>query len=120
MLKKRREAAETIAHRLLATEAAIDEALACAAKLTGAMPNARLTAGVAAQVGQEAMEQAVRTVSALVTARQAIVDTHKRLAETQIQVGLREINFGGMMLKPLAQDTQPIAIEESPLVGIVA
>ncbi len=99
MLKKRREAAQHIASNLFATEAAIDAALAKAAELAGAMPQARLHAEVGANFGQDAMASATRTMTILVEARKALLETHEHLAETQRLAGLRELAFGGSMPK---------------------
>jgi hypothetical protein len=105
MLKKRREAAQHIATNLFATEAAIDAALAKAAELAGSVPQARLHAEVGANFGQDAMASAARTMSILVEARKALLETHEHLAETQRLAGLREMAFGGMM--PKALESQP-------------
>jgi hypothetical protein len=94
MLKKRIEAAEMIAQRLFAAELAIDEALACAAKLTSIMPSARIHANIAAEVGQDAIESSTDALAALTAARKAIVSTHQRLSDAQSQIGLAEVSFG--------------------------
>jgi hypothetical protein len=99
MLAQRRKAGQDIATCLMAAEAAIDQALASAATLAAMMPTARLEAGVAAEVGQEAMEFAAKTCAALFEARASVVSTHKELAKTRDAVGLRSINFGGLMPK---------------------
>lgn len=94
MLKQRREAAIKVAERLIAAEQAIDAALACAAELNRTMVTARREAGLSALVGQEAFESAASAFAALARARCDMVETHKRLSETQIQVGLRTFAFG--------------------------
>lgn len=94
MLKNRREAATKVADSLFAAEAAIDAALARAADLSTALVNARTEANLSAIVGQEAFEGAAAALGALVRARADIVETHKRLSETQIQIGLRAVAFG--------------------------
>lgn len=104
MLKNRRAAAQTLAHHLFETETAIDLAIAKMAQLTGQMPMARQDANLSAVVGQDALEQAAKTLSALVEARSQIVETHHRLAVARDQIGLREMmggEFGGQ--KPPAQ-----------------
>jgi hypothetical protein len=100
MLAQRRKAGQDIANCLMAAEAAIDQALASAATLAAAMPTARLEAGVAAEVGQEAMEFAAKTCAALFEARASVVATHKELEKTKTAVGLRAVSFGGLVEKP--------------------
>jgi hypothetical protein len=99
MLAQRRKAGQDIANCLIAAETAIDQALASAATLAAMMPKARLEAGVAAEVGQEAMEFAAKTCASLFEARASVVATHKELAKTRDAVGLRAVNFGGLMPK---------------------
>ena len=94
MLKNRRQAATKVADSLFAAEAAIDAALACAADLSSTLVAARTEANLSAIVGQDAFEGAAAALTALVRARADIVETHKRLSQTQIQVGLRTIAFG--------------------------
>lgn len=94
MLKQRRMAAEQIAGALFEAEAAIDEALAKTAHLTGVMPSLRKMAGASALVGQDAVERASQAIMALAEARRAIVETHKELSVAQSQVGLGAVMVG--------------------------
>ncbi len=94
MLNDRRTAAIKVAQSLFAAEAAIDNALACAAELNGNMVTARTHAKLSALVGQDAFEVSASAFAALARARCDIVETHKRLSETKIQVGLRTIAVG--------------------------
>ena len=94
MLKDRRNAAMKVAASLFAAEAAIDAALARAAELNGVMVTARTEAGLSALVGQDAFEVASAAFAALTRARCDIVETHKRLSEAKIQVGLRTVSVG--------------------------
>lgn len=100
MLKQRREAAIKVADRLFAAEEAIDIALARGAELNQTMVTARAEAGLSALVGQEAFQTATAAFAALVRARCDIVETHKRLSEIKIQVGLRTIAIGDGAPKP--------------------
>jgi len=100
MLKNRRQAAQKVADSLFAAEDAIDAALARAAELNRTLVAARNEARVSAIVGQDAFEVAATTFAALASARAGIVETHKRLSETQIQVGLRTVSFGDLVPKP--------------------
>jgi hypothetical protein len=100
MLKKRRDAALKVAEKLFAAEDAIDAALARAAELNSALVTARTDAELSAVVGQEAFEVAAAAFAALAKARGEIVETHRRLSETKIQVGLRTVAVGELG-KPL-------------------
>ena len=94
MLKARRDAAMKVAESLFAAENAIDAAFARVAELNGALVTARSDAQLSAIVAQDAFELAASTLSALAKARGEIVQTHKRLSETQTQIGLRAVSFG--------------------------
>ena len=61
---------------------------------------ARSEAKLSALVGQEAFEVAASAFAALARARCDIVETHKRLSETKIQVGLRTVAIGDGVPKP--------------------
>ena len=112
MLKQRRMVAEQVAGALFAAEAAIDEALAKTAALTGIMPSLRREAGASALIGQDAVERASQAIMALADARRAIVETHKELSIVQAQIGLGAVTMidGGATAKPppaFASDEQP-------------
>lgn len=100
MLKDRRDAAIKVAQSLFAAEAAIDNALARAAELNGNMVTARTQANLSALVGQDAFEVSAAAFAALARARCDIVETHRRLSEAKIQVGLRTVSVGDGPEKP--------------------
>jgi hypothetical protein len=100
MPKHRREVAEGVAKALYETERAIDGALSTAAGFVGVMPLARQDARLAARVGQDALDHAVQAMAALNEARRQIVAAHEALAVVQGQIGLAEVNFGGLIDKP--------------------
>lgn len=100
MLNDRRTAALKVAESLFAAEEAIDNALARAAELNGNMVTARNDARVSALVGQDAFEVSAAAFAALARARCDIVETHKRLSETKIQMGLRTVAWGDELPKP--------------------
>ena len=102
MLEQRRNAAESVTKRLLATEQAVDEAISKMADLAGYMPIARSNANLSAIIGQDAISQAAETLSALIGARGRLVATHHRLAETRDQIGLRAMAMGSDDMKPPA------------------
>ena len=80
---KRREVAQGVADRLMAAEHAIDLAIARTAELTGFIPAARAEADLACEVGQEALEYAAESFSALVKARAQMIASHRELAVTK-------------------------------------
>lgn len=96
MLKQRRAAAEKVAKVLHGAEAAVDGALVEAAALVGTLPVARMEAGLAATIGQEAIERAMEALGALTEARAKLVAAHEALYEVQQRMGLRELNFGAL------------------------
>ncbi|QMW23482.1 hypothetical protein [Sandaracinobacteroides saxicola] len=100
MSKQRKDAGFKVATALFETEKAIDGALAAAATMVGIMPAARQEARLAATIGQEAIDRAIDTVTALGEARRAIIAAHDALARVQAQVGLQEVNFGALVDKP--------------------
>lgn len=100
MPKHRQEVGRQVAAQLFATERAIDQALAEAAALAGLMPSARTDARLSAIVGQTAIARAAKAVSALVKARQNIVETHQALSDVQGQLGLQTVSYGSYFDKP--------------------
>lgn len=97
---KRRAVAQDVADRLFAAEQAIDVAIAKTAELTGYMPTARVEAGLACEVGQEALEYAAESFSTLVRARAQIIASHRELNAAKDNIGLRTVSFGGGVGKP--------------------
>jgi hypothetical protein len=110
MLTKRRDAAVRVVESLYAAEDAIDAALARAAELNGTLVTARTDAQLSALVGHEAFEGAAAAFAALARARTDIVETHRRLSETKIQVGLRTVAIGDSVPKPTGQATHLQAV----------
>jgi len=103
MLKQRREAAIKVAESLFAAEEAIDAALARTAELNSKMVTARSEASLSALVCQDAFEVSASAFAALARARCDIVEAHKRLSETKIQIGLRELAIGELPKPPSAE-----------------
>ena len=100
MLMKRRNAAVKVARELFALERAIDAALVQAAELSAVMPTATAEANLSAIVIQDAFEGSAATFAALAQARRHVIETHHRLTETKIQIGLRTLSFGDGNDKP--------------------
>ncbi|HEX9933023.1 MAG TPA: hypothetical protein VGB08_09300 [Allosphingosinicella sp.] len=94
MFHKRKNAAMKVAQSLFAAEEAIDAALARVAELNATLATARSEADLSAVVGQDAFEVAASTFAALARARTDIVETHKRLDQTKVRIGLRTLATG--------------------------
>ena len=94
MLKQRRAAAEKVAAQLFAVEAGVDAAISQVAQLTTAIIEARSEAKLSAFVGQAEVALATRAAALMIEARQLILDTHTQLAQTRIDIGLREVSWG--------------------------
>jgi hypothetical protein len=88
-----RLAANEVAAKLMAAEAAIDAAIAAVASLTAAMPAAAQQANVGMHVGHEALMHAMESCQALVKSRTNIIRTHKALRVAQADVGLDHVAF---------------------------
>jgi hypothetical protein len=106
MRRIRMQAAQSVADQLTLAEAAIDDALAKVAGLTGAMALARIEANLPPMCAEGAFSK-VQVVSALLfETRSAILDTHRELAIAQTDIGLREVAFGDLMgCPPIKSDT---------------
>lgn len=100
MSKERRDAAEDVAKCLKAAEQAIDVAIASTARLTAALPEARLHVNIAAEVGHNALERTGEAHTMLIQARRQMVEAHRELAEAADQIGLGAFAFGGLAPKP--------------------
>lgn len=107
MLSKRREAAIKVAQSLWAAENALDAAFARAAELNGTLVAARTEADVSAIVGQDAFEGAAAALAAIARARGELVETHRRLSQAKIDVGLRAVAIGEQGKPPEARDGNP-------------
>ncbi len=96
MLKERRLAANQVAEKLFAAEAAIDAALAAVAELTATMPAARTQAGLSMYFGQEALVGSSETAMTLTKARGEMLKVHTALVTDQKNAGLEAVNFGAL------------------------
>ena len=103
MRNERIAATREVAGALYEAEAALDVALAAAAKLNAVMPLARASAKISSVIGQGAFESAGATFAALMQARHALVETHGKLDDVKTEIGLRELAMGGLMRKPFVE-----------------
>lgn len=99
---KRREVAQTVADCMIAAENGIDDAISLASALNAHLPDARKSAQLAAEVGNDAFVAVANALRHLVRARTAMVEAHQGLAKVQVTIGLGALSFGGAYGKPSA------------------
>ena len=102
MPRRRELIGQSVVDRLVAAENAVDLAVAAVAELAGFLPAARIDAKLAAEVGHGAFKNSATALHHLTCARASMIKTHKALKVTGDQVGLGEVNFGGLYGKPTA------------------
>jgi hypothetical protein len=103
MRDTRLAAATKVATQLFETERALDELLACAARLTASLPEARIEARLSGVMGQSAIESASQLLNAVANARGITVALHAQLDELKNDIGLRTVGMGGGFYKGSAQ-----------------
>lgn len=102
MQHTRQAIARTIAAPLIATERAIDEALAQAGTMASAMAQGRTAAKLPAAVGQDVFESLGLAMGALFEARRKIVEAHAGLDRTREYLRMPVVAFGDESAKPPA------------------
>ena len=80
--------------KLYGAEHAVDDSLAKMNDLMTAMIKARLELGMAATVGNEALNKTGEAINALLAARTAAVAAHAELSVLQEQFGIRLVGIG--------------------------
>ncbi len=103
MLNTRLSAAREVAAKLFVLEEAIDAALVHASELTAALPHARSIMKLSTTVGHEAVQKVSVALVALVEAREAMVEAHKKLADVKDNIGLRQYGMGSLWKIPAAE-----------------
>lgn len=103
MIQTTRIAANSVAEKLFAAEAAIDAAIAAVATLTASMPSAIQDANLGFHVGQEAIMHSMESCAQLVKSRTNMVRTHSALLTAQHSVGLGAVAFNDMNCPPSAE-----------------
>lgn len=100
MPKTRIETVQNVIDQLNAAELGVDNAFSEVAAFNAMLPQARLQAHLAAEVGQDALALASEALQHLLRARAAMVGAHQSLAEVRSDLGLDTVNFGGLGGKP--------------------
>lgn len=96
MLKERRAIVTGIHERLGPAETSLDEAIGAIASLAAHLPQARAAAGLALEVGHEALEAVSEAQALVVRARAKLIECHRVLAAAQQHQRFPEIADGGL------------------------
>ncbi|SFS70016.1 hypothetical protein [Brevundimonas viscosa] len=110
-MSDRHELGRRMAEQLYAAERAVDLAVAEVSDLAAMMTRGRMEHGIAAVVGQEALERVVECSGVLTRARRALVDGHRQLARDARAMQIAWTALGG------PGETKPA--EDGPRVGAV-
>jgi hypothetical protein len=110
MFNATRIAANGVAEKLAAAEAAIDAAIAAVANLTASMPAAAADAGLGIHTAQQPLMHAIESCGQLVKARTNIIRTHSALRTVQDDAGLGQVDFAPMGIN---QCSSPLATREA-------
>ena len=89
-----------MAEKLYAAERAVDVALAEIGDLSALMTRGRMDHGIAAVVGQEALEHVSKCGGTLTKARRALVEGHKQMARDAKAMRIAWAALGGPESKP--------------------
>ncbi len=99
-------AAQKLANKLFATEAAVDAAMAEAMTLLAGMMETRKEFGLSATVGDTAAAKVAEAISTLAAAKSAIVVAHGEMADLKLRIGLRTKLIGVIDKPPTLPNTQ--------------
>lgn len=103
----RNELGRLMAEKLYAAERAVDAAVAEISDLTGLMTRGRMDHGIAAVVGQEALEHVSDCAGTLTRARRALVEGHKQLAKDARSMRITWSTTAGLDDKPPQDGPRP-------------
>lgn len=98
--------ASAVAESLLATEAAVEDALGRAVALMRRMMDARRALGLPVTAADPAFRRVSATVDALGVAQREVVRAHGELETLGTGLGLRNTNFGPLV-KPSGEAAEP-------------
>ncbi|WP_447759835.1 hypothetical protein [Sphingopyxis panaciterrae] len=118
MITERRNAANQIATKLFAAEAAIDCAIVALGDLATAMPQAQAAAKLSSVVGSDAYNHLGAAVTALFEGRSRAVALHHALDEVKTGIGLRNFRVvgtgdAGKILRPEGRNDDAEAAEQA-------
>ncbi len=92
---KRAEMVVRGTQRLVEVENSIGAAFSTTARLAGDLEDLRMSSGLSAVIGQDALSDVSRAVSLLVEARGVIVRAHGHLDAVKTQIGCRSVTLTG-------------------------
>jgi len=99
-MSDRNELGRLMAEKLYAAERALDAALAEVGDLSSLMMRGRMDHGIAAIVGQDALEHVAKCGGTLTKARRALVEGHKQMARDARAMRIVWSVLGGPETKP--------------------
>jgi hypothetical protein len=99
MREARIAAATKVATELFETENLIDHLFSSAARLSGSIPEARLSANLSGVMAQDVIESSAELLAAVATVRSIAIRMHGQLDELKTDIGLRTVGMGGGMYK---------------------
>lgn len=108
-MSDRNDLGRQLAEKLKAAEHALDLALAEIGDLSALMTRGRMNHGIAAVVGQEALEYVARCGGALTKGRRALVKGHRRLAHDARLMRIEWVAIGGPGESKPAEDGPRLA-----------
>jgi len=109
-MSDRNELGRQMAEKLQAAERALDVALAEIGDLSALMTRGRMDHGIAAVVGQEALEHVAECGASLTRGRRSLVEGHKQLARDARLMRIAWTTLGGPSETKPAEDgpRQPV------------
>ena len=97
--------AQNVSDNIIATHAALDEALLKLSQLTGSMVQASRTSQMPAADSQKALEAVSEGISSLMTSRRGFVSAHKHMIVIRGKSNHQETDFGCLGEGPLKGNT---------------
>ncbi|MCS6625156.1 hypothetical protein N0B44_19770 [Roseibacterium beibuensis] len=108
-MSDRNDLGRQMADKLHAAERALDAALAEIGDLSALMTRGRVDHGIAAVVGQEALEHVAKCGGSLTKARRALVEGHKQMARDARLMRITWTTLGGPLETKPSEDGPRIA-----------
>ena len=101
------------AEQLLLSENAIEQALADTAGLASSLSRMRVDSRLSAVIGQEALGAVAEAITALTSARGAMVRAHGHLDSVKTQIGCGAVAVGTGVEKPPKDGVTSLPVEEA-------
>jgi hypothetical protein len=91
---KRADMVRAGAHQLVSAEDAVERAFCETAELASSLGRMRMDAKISMVIGQDAMNALMEAMTAMTTARAAMVRAHGHLDEVKTDIGCRTVAMG--------------------------